>query len=90
MVQRIRALALVIAGGYWYWAGPYQERVNPNYQQKLRQNDEAMRDCMYRKNYAASRTMTSAGDPEETCSNELNLYQSEGRWHSYDEARQDY
>ncbi len=89
MFQRILVLVIVAAVGYWYWSGPYQERVNPTYAQKLHKNAEAMRDCMYRKNYAASRTMKSAGDLEETCSEELRLYLSDGQWHSYDDVREE-
>ena len=78
---------MVAAVGYWYWSGPYRERVNPTYEQKLLQNAEAMRDCIYRKKYAASRTLKDAGDTEATCSKQLNLYQSDGHWHSYDDVR---
>jgi hypothetical protein len=88
MLQRILTLAIVAALGYWYWSGPYKERVNPSYEQKLRHNAKAMRDCIYRKNYAANRTTSIVGDLQETCMQELNLYQSDdGQWHSYDDVR---
>ena len=88
MTGRLIVLVAVVAVGYWYWSGPYQARVHPSYDQKLRSNAEAMRECIYRKKYAASRTLKDAGDPEETCSRQLNLYHSDGEWHSYDDVRQ--
>ena len=82
-------LVVVAAVAYWYWSGPYQERVNPSYQQKLRKNSEAMSDCVARKHYAATRSATNPGNLEELCAQELNLYEADGQWHSYDEVREE-
>lgn len=87
MLRQLLILAIVAAVGYWYWSGPYQERVNPTYEQQLRQNSQNMHDCMYRKNYAGARMLKDAGDTETICSAELNLYQEDGQWHSYDATR---
>jgi hypothetical protein len=89
MVGRILMLAIVIALGYWYWTGPYQERSNPTYEQKLRQNARAMSDCIARKHYADTRMVSSGGDLEERCMRELKLYEEDGQWHSYDDVRED-
>jgi hypothetical protein len=90
MLQRIITVALLAGVGYWYWSGPYQERVNPTPEQKLLENSENMRECIYNKKYAASRTLTGIVNPEEICAEELNLYEYEGQWHSYDDVRENH
>ena len=90
MLRSIITVAVVVAIGYWYWSGPYQSKVNPTYGEQMRQNSEAMRECIYNKKYAASRMVKNAGHTEEICSRELNLYMEDGQWHSYDDRRSDY
>ncbi len=88
MFGRLLTLALLVGIGYWYWSGPYQARVNPDYEQKLEQNAETMRLCIRGRNYKSGSTGMSDGDPEELCAREHNLYRHEdGRWHSYDDVR---
>ena len=89
MFERLLVFAIVVGAAYWYWTGPYQARVNPSYGQKLQQNAQAMEDCRERRNYAAGRTLTQAGDLEEICAKELNLYFENGQWHSYEDSRPD-
>ena len=45
MLQRIITVALLAGVGYWYWSGPYQERVNPTPEKKLLQNSKNMLSC---------------------------------------------
>ena len=87
MIGRLFTLAVIIGAVYWYWSGPYQERVNPSYEKKLERYAEEMRKCIRGVNYKAS-TGATTGDPEQVCAKRLNLYRHEGRWHSYDDVRQ--
>ena len=88
MIGRLFTLAVIIGAGYWYWSGPYQARVNPSYEQKLDRYAEQMRECIRGENYKAGSTGGSTADPETECAQRLNLYRHEGRWHSYDDVRQ--
>jgi hypothetical protein len=89
MLERLLTIAIIAGGAYWYWSGPYQERVNPSYAQKLRKNADNMQECMETKKYAGVRTLTHAGDVETICAKQFNLYLHEGQWHSYDDERRD-
>lgn len=89
MLGRIFSIAVVIAAAYWYWTGPYQDRTNPSYEQRLQQHAEDMALCMRGAAYKAGATGDGSGDAEESCARRYNLYQHEGRWHSYDEKRPD-
>lgn len=88
MFERLLTLALLVGAGYWYWSGPYQDRVNPDMSKKLEQYAEDMRLCVHGLNYKAGATGEGSGDPEQVCAARLNLYLHEGRWHSYDDVRQ--
>ena len=88
MIGRLLTLAFIVGAGYWYWSGPYQERINPSYEQKLERYAEEMRHCIRGINYKAG-TGAATGDPETICSERLNLYRDDGRWHSYDDVRPD-
>lgn len=89
MFERILTIAIIAGVAYWYWSGPYQERTNPSYGQRLQQNNRAMAECVERKTYAASRGAVSTSHMEEKCARELNFYFEEGQWYSYDDVRQD-
>jgi len=28
---RLLTIAILVAAGYWYWSGPFQQQRNPNY-----------------------------------------------------------
>ena len=87
MLGRLISIAMIAAAAYWYWTGPYQERVNPNYEQKLRKNAEDMRLCIRSGNYQLGATGVGNGNVEQRCAEKFNLYQHEGQWHSYDDVR---
>ena len=63
--MRFLVICLLVGAGYWYYSGMYQQSAHPDYQQKLIKNAENMRECMKRKEYAARRTLTNAGELEE-------------------------
>jgi hypothetical protein len=89
MLQRIIVVAAVIAGAYWYWSGPYQEKINPSYETILEQNDEKMALCLRAAAYKRGSTGSGpdAEGASEQCAKEYNVYEKEGRWHSYDLTR---
>ncbi len=87
-MARLITMALLIALAYWYWQGPYHEKNNPNYEQRLENNTQAMRECMHSEAYKAGATGLNEGSPETLCANKLNLYQAEdGRWYNYAQNR---
>ena len=90
MLQRL-ALAIIIgAATYWYWQGPYQDKVNPNYEQIVEENGKAFSDCLRGKAYQRGSTGSgpSGEHAEEVCADELDLYFEDGYWHSYKDKRQ--
>ena len=87
MFGRLITIAIIAAVAYWYWSGPYQERVHPNLEQKLRKNAEDMRLCIRGGNYQVGATGSAGGNIERQCAEKFNLYQYEGQWYSYDEVR---
>jgi hypothetical protein len=89
MIERIVTVVILLGAAYWYWSGPYQERVNPTYGQKLAKNARDMEECKERKSYAAGRMVSAAGNVEEICARQLNLYFENGNWHSYEDSRPD-
>jgi hypothetical protein len=91
MLQRFFLLAVAIGTAYWYWSGPYQERLNPSYESIVAQNDENMAQCTRADSYKRGATGTGPGakDSEQQCAEEFNVYQHEGHWHRYDMTRPD-
>ena len=91
MLQRLIVIIVVAAAGYWYWTGPYQDRTNPNYATQLDNNDAAMSECIKSTTYKTGLTGQgpNTDNVEATCAEELELYEDEGRWHSYGATRPD-
>lgn len=87
MLGRLVTIAVILAAAYWYWSGPYQQRVNPSYEQRLESNNRNMRECIHGLNYQSGATGTAIGDPEEICAEKFNLYRHKGQWHSYADTR---
>lgn len=91
MFERIVLLAVIVGAAYWYWAGPYQDRINPDYEAVLKQNDENMAQCTRGAAYKFGAT-GSGTDPETAereCSEKYNVYKLDGHWHSYGMSRPD-
>ncbi|HDY82015.1 MAG: hypothetical protein DRQ65_07135 [Gammaproteobacteria bacterium] len=91
MFERIILLAALIGASYWYWSGPYQAKINPDYEALLKKNSEDMALCMRGAAYQQGATGSGAGAEiaEENCAEKYNLYEYGGRWHSYDVKRPD-
>lgn len=91
MLVRIIVFVAIVAAAYWYWSGPYQEKINPDYETVLKRNNEAMSQCMRTAAYQTGTTGNGPGpeQAERQCAQELNVYQHDGQWHSYDMTRPD-
>ena len=89
--QRIIPLALIIGVAYWYWSGPYQDKINPSHEAILEQNDKEMGECIRAAAYQHGATGTGLGSSaaRQHCAQENNMYESDGHWHSYDMVRPD-
>ncbi|NND67576.1 MAG: hypothetical protein HKN19_08315 [Halioglobus sp.] len=89
MLQRLIGIILVAGAGYWYWTGPYQDKVNPDYARQLDNNDAAVSECIKSTTYKTGLTGQGpdAASAEANCAEQLNLYEEEGRWHSYGTTR---
>ncbi len=85
-MRNLLIVAIIAAAAYWYWSGPYQSRVNPNYEEQLERNDKAMELCIHTANYQAG-IGNFNGDPESHCAQENNVYFEDDHWHSYDGTR---
>jgi hypothetical protein len=89
MLERLIPIALLAAACYWYWTGPYQESKAPSYEKRLKENALNFQRCMRGESFASGATGQSSGDPEEACAAKYNLYKHQGKWHSYDDVRQE-
>lgn len=90
MLQRLALLAVIISAAYWYWQGPYQDKINPDNETVLKRNDKAMSDCQRAKAYQRGATGSGPGEEmaQDQCANQLNLYFEKDHWHSYGTVRQ--
>lgn len=91
MLERIVVIAVIVGAIYWYWSGPYQQTHNPGYEATLQQNETNMAECTRAGNYKLGATGSGPGPEliEQQCAEKYNLYEEDGRWHSYDRARPD-
>lgn len=87
MLEKIILTVVVIAAGYWYWSGPYQEKNNSSHEQMLQENAENIARCLHGAAYKLGATGVSSGNAEEQCAKKYNLYKHEGQWYSYDKIR---
>ena len=91
MFERILLFAAIVGACYWYWSGPYQAKTNPSYEALLKKNSEDMALCTRGAAYQLGATGSGSGGEtaEQNCAEKYNLYEYEGRWHSYDVKRPD-
>lgn len=91
VIIRILLFGAIVATGYWYWSGPWQEKVNPSYETILEQNEENMKLCM--RGAAFELGATGFGSATEVaqaeCAEKYNLYEADDRWHRHDIPRPD-
>jgi hypothetical protein len=91
VIIRIIVFGAIVAAGYWYWSGPWQDKVNPSYEAMLEENQEKMDMCMRAAAFelGATGTGTAARLAREQCAEKYNLYEADGRWHRHDIPRPD-
>ncbi|MEZ5571136.1 MAG: hypothetical protein R3E64_03845 [Halioglobus sp.] len=89
MLQRFVVLAVVVAAAYWYWTGPMQHKKHPDYEATLQQNAQKMAECKRAAAYKLGATGIGSGSEvaEQACAEKYNLYEEDGRWHSYNLTR---
>ena len=88
MLIKLLTVLAIMGAAYWYWSGPYQVNLQPDYQDRLQQNNNNMNLCLHGENYRQGATGT-VGSPEQFCAQKFNLYQLDGQWHSYDDIRRE-
>lgn len=88
---RLVSFLAIVGAGYWYWSGPYQEKINPSYETVLKRNDENMAECIRAAAYQFGATGSGSGPEVATrkCAEKFDVYKSDGRWHSHDAIRPD-
>ena len=79
----------MIGAAYWYWSGPYQEKINPSYEAIVKQNDDNMAQCIRASAYkrGATGAGVDASEAQIQCAAQYNVYQHQGHWHPYDMTR---
>ena len=81
---KVIILVGLIAAGYWYYTGPYQDqKQSPEYQ--AQQNARMINDCMREEARMAAGAglagvMSDSGDVQTVCADKLGLELREGRW----------
>jgi hypothetical protein len=95
MLGKIILLLAVVAAGYWYWTGPYQQGRQSSAEERLQENARIMERCMHREssmNTAAGMAGVGdiADDGNKLCAEKYDLYFDEGQWRSKDSAGNDY
>ena len=91
MLQRIIPFIVIAGAIYWYWSGPYQEKIHPSYEAILERNDKDMADCIRAATYKRGATGEGLGASaaKGKCAEQFNVYESKGHWHSYDTVNRD-
>ncbi len=89
---KIIVIIAIIAAGYWYWTGPYQQTEEQTYQAYLDDNAKTMKRCMGKQSSIAGAAGLAgvggmAEDSETFCAEENNLVLHDGQWHSKNEVR---
>jgi len=90
MFAKLIVILALVAGGYWYWSGPYQEGRPSSGERQLQENARIMERCI-RREASMNATMGMAGgsvrgdDGEKLCAAEHGLYLQDGQWHNNSE-----
>ena len=84
MAQLI-AIAAILALGYWYYQGPYQQSRLVTPQERAQENARAMDRCMREERSvsvggAMAGAMTVGEDYEGRCADKLGLVKRDGQW----------
>jgi hypothetical protein len=92
-MAKLIVIAVLVAAGYWYWTGPYQQGGQSSGDKRLQENARNMERCVRREasmNAASGMAggAVSAGDGEKLCASELGLFQRDGQWHNVEGGRE--
>jgi len=87
MLSRLAMLAVIAAGIYWYYTGPYQDQARKAAGLDLTENAKIMKRCIDAEKVAQG-TGLIHGTPEEVCAKKYDLYFEDGKWYSYKTARE--
>ena len=87
MFGKLIVIAALVAGGYWYWSGPYQEGQHSGGEIQLRENAKTMERCIRREasvNAAGGMAggAVDSGGAEKLCAGKHGLYLQDGQWHN--------
>ena len=90
MLGKLIVIAALVAAGYWYWSGPYQDGQQSGGARQLQENAKTMERCK-RREASMNATMGMAGggvsqdDGGKLCAEKHGLYLREGQWHNNSE-----
>ena len=84
-MAKLFAIAAIIALGYWYYQGPYQQSRLVTPEERAQENARAMDRCMRQERSisaggAMAGAMTVGEDYEGRCADKLGLVQRDGQW----------
>ncbi len=90
MFGKLIVILALVAGGYWYWSGPYQDGRQSGGEIQLEENARIMERCLRREaSMTASMGMAGGGvsqdDGEKLCAEKHGLYLRDGQWHNNSE-----
>ncbi len=84
-MAKLIVIAAIVALGYWYYQGPYQQSRLVTPEERAQQNARAMDRCMREERSvsvggAMAGAMTVGEDYEGRCAEKLGLVQRDGQW----------
>ena len=84
-MAKLIAIAAIVALGYWYYQGPYQESRLVTPEERAQENARAMDRCVREERSvsvggAMAGAMTVGEDYGDRCADKLGLVQRDGRW----------
>ena len=84
-MSKLIAIAAIIALGYWYYQGPYQDSRLVSPEERARENARAMDRCVRQERSvsvggAMAGAMTVGEDYEGRCADKLGMVQRDGQW----------
>lgn len=90
MLGKLIVIIALVAGGYWYWSGPYQEGQPSGGEKQLQENARIMKRCIRREasmNAASGMAggAVDSGGAEKLCAEEHGLYLQGSQWHNNSE-----
>jgi hypothetical protein len=84
-MAKLIAIAAIVALGYWYYQGPYQQSRLVSPEERAMENARAMERCVRQERSvsvggAMAGAMTVGEDYEDRCADKLGMVQRDGQW----------